>query len=138
MKDIEGDGSITIETPKVKVKTGPQIDQPFFIGYPDGKFHPTSNLTRAEAAAVISRIINLPDDANSKTAYIDVPSSHWAYSYIQKVSDAGYMVGFDGQFRRDEPITRAELVALVLRLRGVHAVNFESFDDLDKQKSFWT
>jgi hypothetical protein len=114
----------------VQLTTGTQIDQPFFQGYPDGKFHPESDLTRAEAAAVIARIKNLemkPEPVN----YSDVPTKHWAYPYIVKVTQEGYMKGSGGKFRPDEPITRAEMVVLILRLRGIHPIPEPSFGDLD-------
>lgn len=127
---VEGDGSLKWETPKVKVKKGVQIDQPFFIGYPDGLFHPENLITRAEVAAVIAHIKKLEDASPVDDPYSDVPSGHWAYKVINKVSNAGYMGGYaDGSFHPDDPISRAELVRLMLTLRGVKPIPLGGFDD---------
>jgi uncharacterized repeat protein (TIGR01451 family) len=125
------DAGVSIKIAGVQLKPGTQTDQPFFKGYPDRKFHPESDLTRAEAAAVIARIKNLELKPDQPVHYSDVPENHWAYTYIAKVTQEGYMEGSDGKFRPDEPITRAEMVALILRLRGVHPIPLSSFSDLD-------
>lgn len=47
--------------------------------------------------------------------FTDVPSNHWAYNYIDKVSDAGIMVGLgDGRFAPDQPITRAQMAKILV------------------------
>lgn len=116
----------------VSVKVGPQIDQPFFKGYPNGNFQPTTAITRGEMAAVVARIKNLDQSGTLTKTYTDLPSDHWAYNYVKAVTNAGYMKGFDdGSFRADQPITRAELVALVLRLRGISEVPLGAFNDID-------
>lgn len=56
--------------------------------------------------------------------------SYWATDSIKKVVNAGYMVGYaDGSFYPDAPITRAELVRLVLEMRGVHPIPLDGFAD---------
>ena len=47
--------------------------------------------------------------------FTDVPTSHWAASYIQTVADRGIMHGADGKFRPDELITQAEVCATIAR-----------------------
>jgi hypothetical protein len=127
---LEQDGKVVFESPTVKVLAGPEIHQPFFIGYPDGKFHPKSFITRAETAAVVARVKNLEDTA-SNVEYSDVPANHWAYEKIHQVSKAGYMEGYDGQFYPDQPISRAELVVLALRMRGIEQIALKPFDDTE-------
>ncbi|MGB8954316.1 MAG: S-layer homology domain-containing protein [Tumebacillaceae bacterium] len=127
--ELDEDGQVKFQTPKVSVRKGTHVDQPFFVGYPDGKFHPEDAITRAEAAAVVARVKNLTD-GSQKHEYADVESGHWAFSYINKVTNAGYMVGdSNGNFRPNQPITRAELVRLVLSVRGVQPWPFAGYDD---------
>ncbi|WP_309122078.1 S-layer homology domain-containing protein [Paenibacillus sp.] len=132
--EIELDGGVKWKTPKVKVEVGTETHQPFMQGYPDGMFRPDGALTRAETAAMIARIKGLKSlDAEG---YSDVPASHWAYRYIRQASAEGYMVGFDGKFRPDEPITKAELLTLMLRLHGVHETPFDTpYEDM---KGHWS
>jgi hypothetical protein len=116
------------EVKKVSVIVGTEIQQPVFNGYPDGKFHPERQLTRAETAAIVARVEDLPA-AYKTTDYKDVAVGHWAYGYIQKVTASGYMNGDQGAFRPDEPISRAELIVLMLRVKGIQAIPMATFID---------
>ncbi|MDF2651156.1 MAG: hypothetical protein K0Q73_6961 [Paenibacillus sp.] len=125
--------ALLTEGQPVSVKVGPEIHQPVFNGYPDGKFHPERLLTRAETAATIARVMNLPA-ASKSTVYQDVSPDHWAYGYIQRVTASGYMLGDQGKFRPDEPIRRAEFIVLMLRVKGIQAVPLDAFAD---SKEHW-
>jgi hypothetical protein len=116
------------EVKTVSVIVGTEIHQPVFNGYPDGKFHPERQLTRAETAAIVARVEDLPT-ASKTTDYKDVAAGHWAYGYIQKVTASGYMNGDQGAFRPDEPISRAELIVLMLRVKGIQAIPMATFID---------
>jgi hypothetical protein len=117
------EGAITVDTPIVTVLVGTEKHQPFMQGYPDGSYRPDGELTRAETAAMIARIKGLKEFDGA--SYEDVAASHWAYAYIEQVTAEGYMQGYANRFRPEEPITKAELVTLLLRLRGVSPVPFE-------------
>jgi len=117
--------AIELGTPEVVVTVGTDTHQPFLQGYPDGTFRPEGALTRAETAAAIARIKGLRETGGG-IAFEDVEPSHWAYRYIRQMSAEGYMVGYDGRFRPEDPITKGELVALMLRLRGISVVPLES------------
>ena len=53
-------------------------------GYPDGTFRPDAGITRAEAAAVVNRVMGrtLASSELSGVHYADVPQNHWAYQDI--------------------------------------------------------
>lgn len=122
------DGGAVIGIPPVRVIIGTDIHQPAFNGYPDGGFHPQGNLTRAETAAIVSRLEQL-SELGSGNSYTDVPSSHWAYAYIEKVTKAGWMQGDGSRFNPDTPITRAELAVILLRIRGIQPLPLSGFAD---------
>lgn len=83
-------------------------------GYPDGNFMPRADITRAEFAAMATRFADI--SAGSK-AFTDVAKDHWAYDVIQKAAGAGWISGYpDGSFKPDQPITRAEVVAITNRM----------------------
>lgn len=83
-------------------------------GYPDGNFMPRADITRAEFAAMATRFADI--SAGSKT-FTDVAKDHWAYDVIQKAAGAGWISGYpDGSFKPDQPITRAEVVAITNRM----------------------
>lgn len=83
-------------------------------GYPDGNFMPRADITRAEFAAMATRFADI--SSGSKT-FTDVAKDHWAYDVIQKAAAAGWISGYpDGSFKPDQPITRAEVVAITNRM----------------------
>lgn len=64
-------------------------------GYPDGTFRPNSPITRAQAAAVINRLLNRRADegfVDSRPAglrtFPDASSDHWAYYEIMESANA--------------------------------------------------
>ncbi|XEC92933.1 S-layer homology domain-containing protein [Paenibacillus tarimensis] len=123
----ELNGSITGKwtTPEVTVTVGTETHQPFMQGYPDGTFRPEGKLTRAEAAAMIARIKGLKE-VDGPATYKDVDPEYWAYAYIEQVTEEGYMIGYDGRFRPKDPITKAEMVTIMLRLQKITPVPFET------------
>lgn len=87
-------------------------------GYPDGTVQPNGNLTRAEAAQMIYKIM-LPDSVNTsvKTQYSDVPSTHWASKAIAALTNAGIVEGTgNNKFSPDETITRGQLFTMIGRM----------------------
>lgn len=57
-------------------------------GYEDGTFRPNSTLTRAEAVAMIDRLLGRGPLIESPQQWPDVTPAHWAYGYIQESSMA--------------------------------------------------
>jgi uncharacterized repeat protein (TIGR02543 family) len=80
-------------------------------GYPDGTFKPDAPITRAEVAAIASRFGALA--STSGNAFSDVPSSHWAASFVNSAYEEGWVGGYpDGTFRPEDSATRAEVVKI--------------------------
>nr|WP_240344179.1 cadherin-like beta sandwich domain-containing protein [Paenibacillus sp. SYP-B3998] len=100
-------------------------------GYPDGTFQPYQSITRAEAATILVKAMNLPKPLNSLQKFMDVSDSHWAADVIHQVQGAGLLGGYpDGSFKPDAPITRAELAAIIVRLKKLEvAESAQSFTD---------
>lgn len=96
-------------------------------GYENGTFKPEANITRAEAATLLSRMINQP--VTSEIAFPDVPKTHYAYAAIQEAAAAGIIKGRDnGKFDPDGKLTRAEMAAMMVRkdkLTGEGTVTFK-------------
>ncbi|WP_336790231.1 Ig-like domain-containing protein [Paenibacillus sp. MMO-177] len=89
--------------------------QRYILGFPDGKFKPSQKLTRAELAAIIARLLN-GGSTTLKAEFKDVPSTQWASGYIRIVTDSGIFKGFaDGTFHPNQPVTREELAAVMVR-----------------------
>ncbi|RUS42669.1 S-layer homology domain-containing protein, partial [Cohnella sp. AR92] len=104
---------------------------PYLSGFEGGAFKPNADVTRAELAAILSRIIDGRSVAEPKP-FADIPSAHWAKSAVEEVVGLGLMSGTaDGRFLPDKPVTRAELAAILTRLPFLAAAGkeAESFPD---------
>lgn len=55
-------------------------------GYEDGTFRPEAKLTRAEAVTMFSKLLGRGPLNGATPKWTDVPSSHWAFGYIQEAS----------------------------------------------------
>ncbi len=101
-------------------------------GFPGGLFQPGLPLTRDQAAVFLARGIAGGDakvPAGPSTAtFSDVPTSNFAFRYIEFVAARGIMTGFpDGTFRPTEPVTRADLATFVARVRAGGDANVPAF-----------
>lgn len=113
---------ITLPGTTVK-KTAPKLNTSdhfaYVQGYPNGTVKPAGNITRAETAAILFRLM---DDASRKTYYFtksgfrDVASGSWYNTYVATLNNAGVITdSSNGYFRPNEAITRAELAAMLAK-----------------------
>jgi hypothetical protein len=80
-----------------------------------GNYCPTGLITRAEASVAMVRALYGDSFTYNPAPYFsDVPDTHWAFMYIQKLVDDGVISGFgDGTFRPGWKITRAQIATMV-------------------------
>jgi uncharacterized repeat protein (TIGR02543 family) len=90
------------------------IHKAYIYGYTDGTVRPNGFITRAEAAAMLSRLLEDENTASAlKPAFSDTPSK-WYNKAINAVVARGIMRGYsDGTFRPNAPITRAEFAQMI-------------------------
>ena len=88
----------------------------YMEGFPEGTFQPDKQLTRAQAAQMVYRLLAAPDSGMGSCSYADVPASQW---YAKAVTALCRLGLFDdgSQFRPEDIITRAEFVDLLVRLQ---------------------
>ena len=82
-------------------------------------FHPERQVTRAEVVATIVRLQGIAPVAGA-ASFNDI-TGHWAVRYINAAAREGWALGFNGlggEFRPNEPVTRAQMAALVNRAFG--------------------
>jgi hypothetical protein len=85
-------------------------------GYPDGRFAPGDDITRAEFAALLVRFKGFSPEETSK--FPDA-LDNWANGYIGAADSHGLMRGYpDGSFGPGDHITRAEVITAVNRMLG--------------------
>ena len=105
--------------------------QGLISGFPDGTFKPNATLTRAQVSSMLSNNLNLnPEPAN----FPDVGSSHWANGHIGAVVSQGIMNGYpDGTFKPDNPMTRAEVAAVIASAYNLtQSTSTNPFSDLNQ------
>lgn len=90
-------------------------------GYPDGFSHPDEIITRAEFATLVARTLELPEPDEKEVAirFTDL-AGHWSQKNVQALIIAGIIQkgDFEGKFLPDRPITRMEMIRMLVRAIG--------------------
>ena len=95
----------------------------FISGFEDNTFRPTASLTREQLVSMVLGALgslpnvklNVPTQAIGNP-YSDVEASRWSAARIQFARDNNIITGYqDGSFRPAQPVTRAELMAVLRR-----------------------
>lgn len=108
----------------------------YITGYHNDEFRPDNKITRAEAAAIISRALgNYDQGASYGSTYTDVESDAWYYNIIGYMEESGIIKGYqDGNFKPESPITRAEFASILSRVKELKVKSDISFKDI---KNHW-
>ena len=95
----------------------------YIKGYPDGTVRPEASLTRAEAAAILYRVMEkscVERFHAESSSFRDVPDGKWYTTYVATLEKAGVIVDSkDGNFRPNDAITRAELASMLAQFANV-------------------
>ena len=86
----------------------------YIFGYPNGSVRPNGSITRAEAAAMLARLLNIEAIGSAAKPQFSDTESSWYNKAINAVVFRGIMKGYpDGRFRPNAPITRAEFTQMI-------------------------
>ncbi len=86
----------------------------------DGNFNPDAEITRAEVAAMICRLMGVDDEAQvaRNQTYGDV-SGHWAEGYITTATRLGVFNGDGtGMFRPNDNVTYEQIIKILVCVGG--------------------
>jgi len=108
----------------------------YISGYADGTFKPNQYATRAEAASVLARSLEIPLDSNFVLKAKDVPASHPYYKEIRKLAELG-IVQNNESFRPEEPLTRAQIAKMIALTYNVKVDSINKTTFKDYPKNFW-
>ena len=90
-------------------------------GYPDGLAHPDEIITRGEFVALVARTMELPEPEESEVTirFTDI-AGHWSEQHIEALIIAGIIQkdDFGTKFLPDQPITRMEMIRMLVRAIG--------------------
>ncbi|CAM3889122.1 S-layer homology domain-containing protein [Aeromicrobium ponti] len=111
------------------------VDGDIITGFPDGTFRPNVTVTRAQAAIMIGRALDL-DGTQRDTKFKDVNSDVKASGYIDSAVQKGIILGFpDNTFRPDAPVTRGQMAIFLARAFDLTEELQVSFSDVSSGMS---
>lgn len=90
------------------------LQQAGIIDGADGAFQPAQAMTRAQLAKVLANTLQLTAEGTS--SFTDVSGTYWSASYIAALEQAGIVLGDNGYFHPNAPVTRAQLAAMLYRV----------------------
>ncbi|MCL2842865.1 MAG: CotH kinase family protein [Oscillospiraceae bacterium] len=110
-----------------------EFHRAYMFGNDRGEFRPGGDITRAEVAAILARVMiddfdsdvrredyELPESMSSFNEFPDVAANNWFYHYVAWVFYEGLVLGdTQGNFRPNSPITRQELAMMIARIDGI-------------------
>jgi spore germination protein YaaH len=102
-------------------------------------FSPDSSLTRAQAAAVLVRMLGLPVQVDSANRFSDC-GGHWAAAYIDTARKYGIVSGVgDNLFDPERPVTREEIAVMLQNILGETGGGaLSSFPDVAEDTHPWS
>lgn len=125
----------TPDNNNVNTDTTAGVVKPAYIqGYPDQTFRPNNSITRAEMASLLYRLqASAPNaSASGNGSYSDVSTTFWAHQAIASMQSTGLMKGLtNGKFAPAQPITRAEMAAIVSRWQGLTGTGSSFANDIN-------
>lgn len=100
--------------PKAEEKKVEKFNHIAYIeGYEDNTVRANGKLTRAEAAAMVTRLAELDLSNKAKADYKDLEDNAWYLPYINAALKAGMLDAEDGNLRPNDNITRAEFAKML-------------------------
>lgn len=89
-------------------------------GYPDGTFKPNNQISRAEFSTMLVKSLKLQMKTPTNPSFADVSSHDWYYSVAETAAAAGLVTGYQGKFWPNTPITREQIITMLIRALGLN------------------
>ncbi|NLL39353.1 MAG: hypothetical protein GX254_07195 [Clostridiales bacterium] len=111
----------------------------WITGFSKESFMPEKTLTRAQAAAMLVRIMNLDVRKHSEYAFDDSKGC-WAEEYINTARKHGLVSGVENNlFKPDSPISRQEVAVMLNNILGYSAQgSVPAFSDVSQTGNSWS
>ena len=97
------------------------VEKGVIKGYPDGTIRPDDTITRGEFAALLARNLEIDTTETEKEPpTFDDIDGHWSEKNIEALVDVCLLdpADYDGSLKPDEPITRIEIIKMLVRAIG--------------------
>ena len=112
------------------------VHDAYMTGVGNGLFAPNANMTRAQVAQMFYNLLK-DKSASASTTFSDVPSDAWYTEAVNTLAALGIIGGSNGKFRPNDPITRAEFVAIAMRFAGTVRGAKASFSDVSRDAWYY-
>lgn len=112
LKDIAGHWAASAINEAVKAG--------FVKGYEDSQFRPNKSVNRAEFITMLARALDLSDSGKALSFKDSDKIPAWAQSFVTQAVESGIISGYaDGTFGPEKELSRAEMVAMIVRASGI-------------------
>lgn len=107
-------------------------DKGVITGFSDGSFKPNQSVTRAQAAIMLGRALNL-NGTPKNTKFKDVSAKVTGSGYIAAAVEKGIISGFpDGTYRPHDAVTRGQMAIFLNRAFLLEKGNENPFKDISR------
>lgn len=99
---------------------GEMAQRDVISGYPDGRFLPENQVTRAEFAKIMVCAAGLRVNNNNTTSFTDVYTSDWYCPYVECAKDylTGYATSAGTIYKPTTPALREDIAVALVKLKG--------------------
>lgn len=95
----------------------------------DVNWNPKMPVLRSELAVILAETFASDRQTVKKPGYKDITDNYWAKSWIYTALDTNLMIGYpDGNFRPDQPVTKAEVFATIAQIVDVNISNINNVE----------
>lgn len=112
-----------------EVPVGLETHKAYIAGYEDKTLRAEGNLTRAEAAAMVTRLAGLDLSDTSMPKFKDMQKNAWYFRYINAAVKANMLDADNGMIRPNDKITRAEFAKMLAAIDKENS-SVSNFDDI--------
>jgi len=109
---------------QVPLRSWDGVHLAYLVGFADGTIRPREEITRAQIATIIFRLMNFSERESywhQDNPFADVMRNHWHNNAVSTTWNADVFTGMpDGTFMPDRAITRAEMAATIVRFKDVN------------------
>lgn len=105
-------------------------DKHIISGYPDGTFRPNEPITRAQAAAMLLKALDMELIENPSVQFKDVTPKSNYYSILATINEKGIIRGDNGYMRPGETTSRAQMAAILRRAFDMPLDSQPTFTDV--------
>lgn len=116
------------------------LEKGWMIGVSETRFMPDSPVTRAQAATLLVRLLDIePKTGQGNQSEFSDTADHWACSEIETARQHGIVEGIgNGRFEPDNVLTREQMAVLLDRILKSEGHKLNTFPDVSAAKTPWS